>query len=121
MTNHSISSMIDSNSMPKQIINSKNNAPSRLKFISLESLIEHVIYYIFLEPKKLGFSISALVGEESECEIEEIDSHVNMDEVVDVVSDQVNISLHVLLFAIPFEPRKIYASLIISYSHSYSH
>lgn len=61
MTNHSISSMIDSNSMPKQIIN---------------------------KPKKLGFSISALVGEESECEIEEIDSHVNMDEVVDVVSDQ---------------------------------
>lgn len=64
VSNHSISSMIDSSAVDKQIN----------------------------KPKKLGFSISAIVGEESEPEeIEEISNlPTNMEEVVDVVSEEAN-------------------------------
>jgi hypothetical protein len=61
-TNHSISSMIDS------CCNSTEN--------------KHIN-----KPKKLGFSISAIVGEESEPETETSEEMPVIEEVVDVVSD----------------------------------
>ena len=50
-----------------------------------------ISYSIILEPKKHSFSISALVGEESEPESHETDDSCRIEEIVDVVSDQVNI------------------------------
>jgi hypothetical protein len=54
--------------------------------------LNNLLIYFSLEPKKLAFSISALVGEDSESEIEETEVE---HEVVDVVSDQVNINFKV--------------------------
>merc|ERR1711937_400381 len=70
-TNHSISSMIDQS---EKQINSKTELQKR-NIIPEYHHFEHFTYHFDLEPKKLGFSISALVGEESESdEIEEISS-----------------------------------------------
>ena len=89
-TNHSISSMIDQS---EKQINSKIELQKR-NIIPEYHHFEYFTYHFDLEPKKLGFSISALVGEESESdEIEEISSSDGSneglaEEVVDVVSDE---------------------------------
>lgn len=89
-TNHSISSMIDQS---EKQINSKTELQKR-NIIPEYHHFEYFTYHFDLEPKKLGFSISALVGEESESdEIEEISSSDGSneglaEEVVDVVSDE---------------------------------
>jgi len=89
-SNHSISSMIDSSAVDKQI-NSKNQLQPRNKNNGVSTALPNAKQQI-LEPKKLGFSISAIVGEESEPEeIEEISNlPSNMEEVVDVVSEEAN-------------------------------
>ena len=89
-TNHSISSMIDQS---EKQINSKAQLQQR-KLIPEYLHLRPEINLRILEPKKLGFSISAIVGEESESdEIEEISSSDGSneglaEEVVDVVSDE---------------------------------
>jgi hypothetical protein len=90
VSNHSISSMIDSSAVDKQI-NSKNQLQTRNKNNGVSTALSNAKQTI-LEPKKLGFSISAIVGEESEPEeIEEIPNlPTNMEEVVDVVSEEAN-------------------------------
>ena len=94
VTNHSISAMI--NEAPKAL-NSNYfipfipfNPDSTNENSSLTS-INQISYSIILEPKKHSFSISALVGEESEPESHETDDSCRIEEIVDVVSDQVNI------------------------------
>ena len=94
VTNHSISAMI--NEAPKAL-----NSNYFIPFIpfNLDSTNENsslistnqISYSIILEPKKHSFSISALVGEESEPESHETDDSCRIEEIVDVVSDQVNI------------------------------
>ena len=94
VTNHSISAMI--NETPKAL-NSNYFIPFIFPFLDSTnenlSLVftNQISYSIILEPKKHSFSISALVGEESEPESHETDDSCRIEEIVDVVSDQVNI------------------------------
>ena len=93
VTNHSISAMI--NEAPKTL-----NSNYFIHFNPFDRTNQsddsihwsnQISYFIFLEPKKHSFSISALVGEESEPESHETDDSCRIEEIVDVVSDQVNI------------------------------
>ena len=55
------------------------------------------INFDILEPKKHSFSISALVGEDSDHESQESHDSAQIEEIVDVVSDQVIIEVFLQL------------------------
>ena len=94
ITNHSISAMI--NEAPKTLnsnyfIHFNPLHPTNQSDDQISSMNQSDFLFYFLEPKKHSFSISALVGEESEPESHETDDSCRIEEIVDVVSDQVNI------------------------------
>ena len=60
-------------------------------------ILKHGINFDILEPKKHSFSISALVGEDSDHESQESHDSAQIEEIVDVVSDQVIIQVFLQL------------------------
>ena len=63
-------------------------------------ILKHDFNFDILEPKKHSFSISALVGEDSDHESQESHDSAQIEEIVDVVSDQVIIQV---FFTFDFE------------------
>ena len=90
-TNHSISAMINEKPTPNSnyllLLLSRDHL--RLFWCQVTTTMKYDPYLFTLETKKHSFSISALVGDQSESE-ESIDQSETIEEVVDVVSDHVS-------------------------------